>query len=339
MEVHAGKILWGRSVELHNMRYTTVLSDGDSKMYDALVQDNPYGSDHSIHKEECVNHVGKRLGTALRNVVADNAKRKITLGGVGFGRLTQAKITKLQTYYTRAIRSNTTAAEMKRAIYATLNHSFSTDANPTHSLCPKGPKSWCFYNKSLALHKIPKSHKTRIQTQLNKKLLWPHLKPIYMRLTDQKLLSTCLMKGTQNSNESFHHTVWERLPKTHLYSLRRSEFGLLLAVAEFNFGPTYCSHIKQMFKVTDSTVSQKFATKRDVKRLSNSNRREKEKLTNAKSKRRLAAALAYADLEASEGGPAYGPGIAAVPSASKKKTAPKKKTVQKKSAKKLPPWF
>ena len=49
MEVHAGKILWGRSVELHNMRYTTVLSDGDSKMYDALVENNPYGSDHPIH--------------------------------------------------------------------------------------------------------------------------------------------------------------------------------------------------------------------------------------------------------------------------------------------------
>ena len=61
-------------------------------------------------------------------------------------------------------------------------------------------------------------------------------------------------------------------------------------------------------------------------------------MTNAKSKRRLAAALAYADLEASEGGSAYGPGIAsaskktaAKKTAAKKKTAlQKKKTVQKK---------
>ena len=119
----------------------------------------------------------------------------------------------------------------------TLNHSFSTDANPTHTLCPHGPKSWCFYNKALALHRIPKTHKTRIHTQLDKKLLWPHLKPIYKRLTDTKLLESCLMKGTQNSNESFHHTVWEKLPKTQLYSLQRCEFGLLSAVGEFNFGP------------------------------------------------------------------------------------------------------
>ena len=99
--------------------------------------------DGDMNKEECVNHVGKRLGTTLRNVVAE--------------------------FYTCAIRSNTTAAEMKRAIYASLNHSFSTDANPTHSLCPKGPKSWCYYNKSLALYKIPLSHNTHIQTQRNKK--------------------------------------------------------------------------------------------------------------------------------------------------------------------------
>ena len=232
MEVHAGQVLWGRRVQLHNMRYTTVLSDGDSKMYDTLI-----GPDYPVVKEECLNHVGKRLGTALRNVVADNSKRKITLGGVGFGRLTQAKISKLQTYYTRAIRSSSSVPQMRKAIYGTLNHSFSTDANPTHTLCPHGPKSWCFYNKALALHRIPKTHKTRIHTQLDKKLLWPHLKPIYKRLTDTKLLESCLMKGTQNSNESFHHTVWEKLPKTQLYSLQRCEFGLLSAVGEFNFGP------------------------------------------------------------------------------------------------------
>ena len=36
-----------------------------------------------IEKEECINHVGKRLGTALHNLLTDCSKRGTTLGGNG----------------------------------------------------------------------------------------------------------------------------------------------------------------------------------------------------------------------------------------------------------------
>ena len=36
MEAHAAEILWRRSVEKLKMRYTTVLSDEDSKMFPIL---------------------------------------------------------------------------------------------------------------------------------------------------------------------------------------------------------------------------------------------------------------------------------------------------------------
>ncbi|KAL8595529.1 hypothetical protein ACOMHN_000737 [Nucella lapillus] len=58
------------------MRYTTMLSDGDSKAFTELCKLNPYGPDHPITKEDCINHVAKRVGTALRNLVSDNKKRK-----------------------------------------------------------------------------------------------------------------------------------------------------------------------------------------------------------------------------------------------------------------------
>ena len=76
MEVHASKILWTRSVMKHNMRYTIVISDGDSKSFNAVSEMRPYGPDCIIEKEDCINHVCKRLGTALRNLVADASKRK-----------------------------------------------------------------------------------------------------------------------------------------------------------------------------------------------------------------------------------------------------------------------
>ena len=76
MEVHASKIMWARSVMKHNMRYTIVVSDGDSKSFNAVSEKRPYGPDCMIEKEDYINHVCKRLGFALRNLVADHTRWK-----------------------------------------------------------------------------------------------------------------------------------------------------------------------------------------------------------------------------------------------------------------------
>ncbi|KAK3770025.1 hypothetical protein RRG08_043187 [Elysia crispata] len=61
MEVHASKIMWARSVMKHNMRYTIVVSDGDSKSFNAVSEMRPYGPDCIIEKEDCINHVRRML--------------------------------------------------------------------------------------------------------------------------------------------------------------------------------------------------------------------------------------------------------------------------------------
>ncbi|KAK3795313.1 hypothetical protein RRG08_004468, partial [Elysia crispata] len=40
--------------------------------------------------------------------------------------------------------SHDTAAEMKKAILASLHRCHSTDEHPQHTYCPPGPDSWCF---------------------------------------------------------------------------------------------------------------------------------------------------------------------------------------------------
>ncbi|KAK7478806.1 hypothetical protein BaRGS_00029905, partial [Batillaria attramentaria] len=108
MEVEAARVLWRRSVTRHKLRYTVLLSDGDTKSFQELTMIKPYGDavliekeeciNHQeltmikpygdavlIEKEECINHVSKRLGTALSKVVADCGKRGVTLGGRGRG--------------------------------------------------------------------------------------------------------------------------------------------------------------------------------------------------------------------------------------------------------------
>ena len=41
----------------HKLCYTTMLCDGDSSAYGAIVADKPYGPTVEIKKEDCVNHV------------------------------------------------------------------------------------------------------------------------------------------------------------------------------------------------------------------------------------------------------------------------------------------
>ncbi|GFR74607.1 hypothetical protein ElyMa_003897200 [Elysia marginata] len=139
MEVHASKIMWARSIRKHDMRYTIVVSDGDSKAFNAVCEMRPYGPDSVIDKQDCINHVCKRLGTVLRNLVADASKRKITLGGRGAGRLTHNIIRRLSIYFTRAIRRNDTSSEMRDAIMASAYHMFSRDENHNTTYVPKDP--------------------------------------------------------------------------------------------------------------------------------------------------------------------------------------------------------
>ena len=127
MEAASARVLWRRSVQRHKLRYTTLLSDGDAKTFAELTKIKPYGEDIEIDKEECVNHVSKTLGSALRNIVTDCRKRGVTLGGGGGrgkGQLTQNAIRKLTIYYNRAIRGSSSVDSMKKAVMASLHHCF-----------------------------------------------------------------------------------------------------------------------------------------------------------------------------------------------------------------------
>ena len=74
MECSGALTLWKRSVETRCLRYTEVISDGDSKTIAVLNQQEPYGSGVQIRKHECVGHVQKRLGKRVRAVKKELVK-------------------------------------------------------------------------------------------------------------------------------------------------------------------------------------------------------------------------------------------------------------------------
>ncbi|GFV77881.1 uncharacterized protein TNCV_351 [Trichonephila clavipes] len=192
---------------LHSDFVTSVFSDGDCKMFSYLCQKKVYGSDIVIKKELCMNHVSKRLGTALRYTVKDCRAQGISLGGKSHGSLKEATIKKLIAYYQKTIlRIKGDVKTMKTAIYATLLHSISTDAKPQHSKCLAGENSWCFYQSAIANGQKFGNHKVSVGTPINEKFL-PKILPIYQRLASNELLERCIRSGTQNANESLHSMI------------------------------------------------------------------------------------------------------------------------------------
>ena len=130
MEVECALCMWKRSVEDHKIRYTSMLCDGDSKSFDAICEAKVYG-EVEVTKEDCVNHISKRMGTALRRLSVEAKAQGSSISGKG--KLTYAKILKIQNYYGRAIKEYSNDVDLlKKRIFAILFHLSSTDQNPKH---------------------------------------------------------------------------------------------------------------------------------------------------------------------------------------------------------------
>ncbi|GFX55829.1 uncharacterized protein TNCV_609951 [Trichonephila clavipes] len=142
-----------------------------------------YGPEIKIKKEECINHVNKRIGASLRKAVKEWRVRGVSLGGKFRGNLKEETIKKLSRYYQNAIRSNKGDVEaMKTAIYAILFHSISTDQNPQHFKYPTGKDSWCFFLAALDRGEVPGPNVKHVKTPMKETHL-AKIMQIYQRLS------------------------------------------------------------------------------------------------------------------------------------------------------------
>ena len=83
---------------------------------------------------------------------------------------------------------------------------------------------------------------------------------VYTDLCSDDLLARCLGGKTQNHNESFHSKVWNRLPKTKLYSLPTVKNVTARTITEHNLAiqtPNLMGNLG--LHVTPSAASQKVA--------------------------------------------------------------------------------
>ena len=221
-------------------------------------QSTDLSNNRSIDRLTGVNHVAKRMGTALRKFVeASEAARKSVAGK---GKLTQQKIARIQNYYGKAIKDNSSDPELcKRRIMAILLHMSSTDENPKHAHCPPGPTSWCFFQRSISKQESPGPHSEheRVPVEIGKQLV-----PIFRRLSDIELLKTCSRNKTQNPNESFHKIIWKICPKTTYVGRRTVQTAVALAACQFIMGCSFTNIIHKVLNMEAGTHLKISALKR-----------------------------------------------------------------------------
>ena len=129
---------------------------------------NVYGDNTVIVKEECINHVAKRLRTALRKLSTKSKKKGVTLGGRGRGKLTHPAVVKRTHYYGVAIRAHpNNLAAMTDAVFARYYHAISTDDSLQHERCPFGEDSWCVFKRAEATGETPGPHRDNVLEKFN----------------------------------------------------------------------------------------------------------------------------------------------------------------------------
>ena len=234
MEVAGAINMFKRSIPYLNLRYVGYIEDGDTKARQSVVESAPYDN-CTIDKLECVGHIQKRMGTRLRNLVAQKRGELLSDGKKlsGKKRVTKKVINALQNYYGMAIRQNVSNVyAMKKSIIAILFHcSEHTSTTERHKYCPRGKDSWCKYQSDKETGKM--TYKEHITLPVAVK---EAITPVFTDLSNDDLLKKCTHGQTQNVNEALLGVTWQKCPK-HVYCSRHViEIGTAPAVINFNDG-------------------------------------------------------------------------------------------------------
>lgn len=254
--------MWSRSMSRHQLRYTEMLSDGDSSAFRLVADSKPYPC-HEVTKLECINHAHKRMGTALRKFSADKK-----LGGKGFGKLTANKCKALQNFYRGAILNNQGNIEgMKSEIWAGLLHCMFTDEVPLHTRC--NPQ-WCFYRRAEDKGDTPDSHSLHTRNHLSREV-GQKLLPIYHRMSGDSLLQKMQHGKTQNTNECLNSVIWARCPKTVFVGKNRVEAAVGMAITSFNEGASAILNVMASLWLQSTEITLNTIKEADMLRVTKAN--------------------------------------------------------------------
>ena len=268
METASAVDMFLRSIETRSLKYGTFVGDGDTDCFGNVKEEcyKKYGDQYIVTKEECVGHIQKRLGTALRKYKVTMKGKKLKDGKTvgGKGRLTDKVIDRMQNFFGQAIRNNSGLKEsMKKDILAILKHMVKDDTlylDQQHENCPKDSSSWCKFWSQREYYDNDK----RLPSAF-----YEELKPIFHRLSADALLDRCLLGLTQNQNESINGILWSKCPKRKFCGRQKLLLAVGETVCEFNTGAASLEEILNESKIKSTSNSLIILRDMDSKRLKN----------------------------------------------------------------------
>ncbi len=91
-----------------------------------------YG-DTVVAKEECINHIAKRMYSRLERFAQRSKAAGKPVGGAGKGKLTKKRMQTWSSYYRNALSNYAgNVPAMQHGVWAILYHSMSTEDTPKH---------------------------------------------------------------------------------------------------------------------------------------------------------------------------------------------------------------
>ena len=220
MEPEASKIIWNRSIDEHQLCYSTFIGDGDSKSYQQVVSMDSYPL-VPIHKEECLAHVSKRIKKSLCRIKkSTKAHSYIVLN------LPEPKAEYLSSNFSTVILQNRekTPTQMAGALCILFSH-----IRGEHDTCPVD--YWCRWRITTSTTPPIPATTTNISTQDVTKV-----REVFNIFATEEFCRHLTLGMTQNENESLHNTIWNFCPKAKYISPQSIGISTGIAVTFFNDG-------------------------------------------------------------------------------------------------------
>ena len=96
-------------------------------------------------------------------------------------------------------------------------------------MCPQTADSWSNYQSDKLNNTNTYKEKPGIPA-----IIRETIRPVFISLNDEKLLSKCLHGKTQNNNESLNGLIWKCCPKDVFVGCTTLELGVASAIIPFN---------------------------------------------------------------------------------------------------------
>ena len=249
MEPEAARIIWSRSVEKHQLCYSTFIGDGDSKSYRQVVNMDPYPL-VAIHKEECLAHVSKRVKKSLCRI-----KKSTKAHAYVQHRLPEPKAEYVSSNYSTVVLQHRgkTSAQMAGGFDTLLSH-----ISGDHNSCPID--SWCRWKNTTTSQPIPAATTNFTSLDIKK------VQEVFATFAREEFCRHLTMGLTQNANESLHNIIWNFCPKAKYISPQSVRISTGIAVTSFNDGELSLYGLLSDLKLKPSYTSFRSLCRREETR-------------------------------------------------------------------------